>query len=517
MRVLKRGPWLAGLGVGLAMSFAVGGPAAADVRSDEPGSIVIYPKVIAEDGVRDTLIQLTNTSNLARGVHCYYINALGYCERNIDVSCQESAECPEFEADEECIAQWQELDFGLTLTRQQPTIWRVSTGRIVDPTDEADGSCAVIPGNPDVQTCPGIDPGQILPAIAQPFRGELRCIQVDDGGDPTGANSLKGEAVIQTIGSAEISMYNSINIQAADGGLNVNGDDALNLNNTEYNACPSRIEVIHPANLVTDALTAEVSPDACDDFGICLGGPAEGDPAGPPFQGSECDDDGDCAAGAVCQRCPIRTEITIVPCTALVEDQVATTTTANFSVYNDQEISESASEEVTCWFNEELMDIGDQGVVFRPDRGEYLKTAIRPSTQTRCIAGTLINATGCDEDADCGAGGVCGPSSGILAIVETFHESDDTLDGPLAAATAAVNVHYVGGRRGFCRVGGSVCDDDADCIAANAGTNDGRCRDTGGFCDADTDCDTSTSALNTCDLCLMDRMEIPELVPQPRP
>src|SRR5262245_26632805 len=78
MRVQKRIPWLMSLGAVLA-DMALGTKQdQADVISDRPGSVVIWPKVIA-DGTRDTLIALTNTSNLQAFAHCEYIVGTGTC------------------------------------------------------------------------------------------------------------------------------------------------------------------------------------------------------------------------------------------------------------------------------------------------------------------------------------------------------------------------------------------------------------------------------------------------------
>ena len=61
MRVQKRSPWLNSLGVMLAAMALWGAPASADISSDKPGSVVMWPKVI-DDGTRDTIITLTNTA-----------------------------------------------------------------------------------------------------------------------------------------------------------------------------------------------------------------------------------------------------------------------------------------------------------------------------------------------------------------------------------------------------------------------------------------------------------------------
>src|SRR5262249_30289922 len=72
MRVFKQNPWLPSLGVLLAAvigaRYAPGG-----VTTDEPGAIVIFPKVIS-DSSRDTLIQLTNASTSTQHVTCVYVD-----------------------------------------------------------------------------------------------------------------------------------------------------------------------------------------------------------------------------------------------------------------------------------------------------------------------------------------------------------------------------------------------------------------------------------------------------------
>ena len=47
------------------------GAARAQISTERPGSILIFPKVI---NASDTLIQITNTSNTTAYAHCYYIN-----------------------------------------------------------------------------------------------------------------------------------------------------------------------------------------------------------------------------------------------------------------------------------------------------------------------------------------------------------------------------------------------------------------------------------------------------------
>ena len=122
MRGLKRSPWLSGLGVLLAILVVYGGHARADVTTDRSGSIVLFPKVIA-DGTLDTIIELTNTGTSTAFAHCFYINASGACSVTTSTACSLDSECPDSET---CVRQCNEIDFDLFLTAQQPTMWRVS-------------------------------------------------------------------------------------------------------------------------------------------------------------------------------------------------------------------------------------------------------------------------------------------------------------------------------------------------------------------------------------------------------
>jgi hypothetical protein len=490
MRVLKRSPWLSGLGLVLVLALfsLISRPAAADVASDRAGSIVIFPKVIA-DGTRDTLIALSNTYTTTQYVHCFYVNAGGTCQFNPTEQCAVDSDCPLWEtANEHCIPFWQEDDFDLQLTKQQPTIWRASTGRVVDATDPVGGSCTnVSVSGTDRQTCPGIDPGNIIPAPAQPFRGELKCILVDASGAAANGNHLKGEAIIETLGSPQISKYNSINILAvADASSSTNTEDlALKLNNSEYNACPETLEVLHYASGADDVVLNALDPNSC---------------AGP-------------------LGCPVDTQITLIPCTEDFEDQVCVNTIAQFNAFDEQETPVSASMEIACWNNSYLSDI-NPGTFASSVRGTFLRTQIRAASGTRCIAGPNLNAKGCADDDDCGGavnGGVCGPSPGLLAVVEEVHRKFDSTDPNNIQSffgTAAANVHMIGSRSGFCRGNpDETCESDVDCTS-------GLCRKDGAACGSDDECDTDVPGpgpLNRCDLCIIDSIDVPEVVPSPVP
>src|SRR5262249_28617800 len=132
---------------------------------------------------------------------------------------------------------WQVTDFDLVLTRQQPTHWGVAQGRAVNPMDSS------LSGK-------GLDPG-LVPPVPLGFTGFLTCVEVMPSGEPSGANSLKGEATVGQVtslgGPNGVSKYNGIGIQACDPekccdgsgttGCGVNEDNVLELNDKEYAAC----------------------------------------------------------------------------------------------------------------------------------------------------------------------------------------------------------------------------------------------------------------------------------------
>lgn len=484
MRVQKRSPWLTGLGVVLTAMALWGAQAQAEVSSDKPGSVVMWPKVIA-DGTRDTLITLTNTRNETAYAHCEYVQSLGLCSITGDF-CDPQATvpgspgiCPPVTGNV-CEDQWQTQNFDVVLTRQQPTIWRVSTGRIYDPFLLTDGICTTTMGIPPRQSCPGLFLiGQVPPAPDQPFRGELRCFQVASDGTPLPANGLKGEAVIETLPTealpvnTQISKYNSINVE----GLAAPSiDGILRLNDIEYSACPEAVEVTHyapGANVLT-------TPDA---FAGCTG-----------------------------TGCPVNTEITLIPCRADFVNEVGARFATDIRYTNEFEQTLSVEPTFDCWANFDLRDLP-----FAPaslSGTTFQRTRMTPTGSGNCISGTTsLNGEEngpCADDDDCGTGGVCGPVTGILAIVEEFYTSDASLAEPPTAptGTAASNGYAVDlnrdnilGRPGHCRGNlQQVCTDDADC------GNTGFCRiNTTVACSSDITC-SNLDPTDFCDICMNDEI-----------
>lgn len=334
--VRQRVIWYAGLVVALGClgrSLAV-----ADVTSERPASILVFPKVVF-DGDRDTMIQISNTSNSVVHLHCFYVNAEGFCQRSPSTACAADSDCGTLGP---CNPGWQEIDYNVLLTKQQPTHWAAGLGRLPDPTDP---NCRVdLPSHQDdISDCygAGMDPGRI-PPVADPFRGELRCIEIDPSGAPISGNHLKGEATIVTADGVA-SKYNAVGVLGLDSN---NGDSTLCLggdvsdrcpSGMEYNACPDTLIMVHFAEGADSPLL----------------GPAS----------------------------TVTTELTMVPCSENFETQVPTRAVVQFSITNEFEETFSASTTVFGWGNFFLDDVN---LIFDVSRlgTRVVQTRIRPSTQT---------------------------------------------------------------------------------------------------------------------------------------
>lgn len=281
--------------------LALASVARAEVSTDVSGSVLVFPKVIfdAGNGGRDTIIQISNTSNNLVHAHCFYVNGAPDVLGN---------------------PLWQVTDFTIWLTRQQPTHWVASEGRAVNPSDNY----------PAGQNGSGLDPGAVPPVPAG-FQGELKCVQIDASGTPFGGNNLKGEAVIQAI-DGDVSKHNAVAILA---NPDLAGDDPANelaLDNTpehdgEYNSCANQLYLDHFVDgynnpVISDDDAPSLNPNAC--------------------------------AGGVC---PIRTYLTLVPCSQDFENNVPSDVTVQFAIVNEFEQIFSASTTVTCWETTRLADI----------------------------------------------------------------------------------------------------------------------------------------------------------------
>ncbi|GIW41754.1 MAG: hypothetical protein KatS3mg076_2331 [Candidatus Binatia bacterium] len=316
------------------------GPVAvsAQVSVEKSASILIFPKVLygelpgrAALGSFDTIIQVSNTSNSVVYGHCFYVNA--------------ALTDPELPPGPDNPRLWQEVDFDIVLTRQQPTHWVVSEGRTTNPFDPNCG-----PTNTD---CPGagFDPGRI-PPVPPGFEGELKCIEVDQSGAPISGNHLKGEATILsaagTVNGVEshlvpgdASKYNAIGLL----GFDTNDSDTVLClgggisadcpSGAEYQGCPEAVLATHFAE--------EASNPALSD-------------------------------GAS----SVRTELTIVPCSQNFETQVPAVLRVQFLLFNEFEEPFSTSTTVECWGNFLLRDINP---VFSVGSlgSRFVQTRMRPA------------------------------------------------------------------------------------------------------------------------------------------
>lgn len=421
MRLVKRSPWLMGLGVLLAGLVTAPG-ARGDVTSDESGTLLIYPKVVS-DGTRDTLIQMSNRTNSVVLVHCFYINASGSCSLTTTQSCEIDADCPQ---NETCIRNCNATNFELALTAQQPVQWRVSTGRLTTipsaPCRPGQVCGCTLDSNSGQLVCPGMLIGQnnasFVPPVGTNFVGELKCYQMNADGDPFPGNALKGTATIgvadpRLVVLGQISEYNALAVAAnADTGSGLNRDKELRLNfsgsgSGELNYCPESLVFTANAEGVTDSFT-----------------------------------------GAT-----ISTELTLVPCSELLEENLPAPVRLRFVGYNEfeQPLSIEAFS-FDCFLNRRLADLPTTGGgIFINGNQDLWKIRIAPRPVNVCYSGTNRGNT-CNQHSECqgadtGPAGTllgCLPASGVLGVAEEFHTT--TLGG---TGTAAFNLRHEGSRSGF--------------------------------------------------------------------
>jgi hypothetical protein len=202
--------------------------------SDLPAGYVVLPKIVVHTTgsmtqpvlpggtAFDTLIQLTNTDESDPiNLDCWWVNANSHCGGCAVTStgticgdvCEVNADCP---LGLLCVPGWLTDDWQIRLTPGQPIAFTASTGLSRLPCDP------LFPG----PGCPGAPADQAAGSIRgvpeDPFKGELKCVQVDGDDDPVAENDLKAEAtIISTIvppsvgpGITTAAAYNGIGFQA---------------------------------------------------------------------------------------------------------------------------------------------------------------------------------------------------------------------------------------------------------------------------------------------------------------
>jgi hypothetical protein len=262
---------------------------------------------------------------------------------------------------------------------------------------------------------PGLSPGLIQP-MPPPFVGELKCIQVDGSGVPLSQNSLKGEAIIYNYSGpdgGELSEYNAIGIRARVAPVG----NTIVLDNANYNACPLALYMNHSGEGAVDSFTGGT----------------------------------------------VSNELTLVPCSELLEQQTAVHAGAQFRITTEMEQSVSCSVPFDCQLNARLSDLAAYGCNFSAAMfgGENLKTRIRPPEGKICYSG----------DARCH---ICTSPDDIICINE----------GKVLGQIA----------------GNCDCDSDTDCPNAVTATGSGTCTlHTPATCTTNANCDgTAGCAAGAC-------------------
>ena len=407
------GRWAVVTSLSLIMTAAA---APADITTERSASILIFPKLVFDStGLQtgtpvDTIVQISNTGNQMVFAHCFYVNA--------------APPDPTRPPSPTNVPSWQEVDFDIFLTKQQPTHWLLSSGRQNNPGDRACSSTIVcqptpvcVGGADDGMVCPngqgdcqspgvcthkesgslnadccdaGFDPGRIPPASNDPFTGELKCIEVDSSGAPINGNHLKGEAtIVTTDGRAEVSEYNAIGVLGLNTDLSSNdSDNTLCLgggvrpgcrSGAEYNGCPQTVILNHFAEGATDPVVEALGNG----------------------------------------KSSVSTELTLVPCTEDFENQAPPSVVVQFLITNELEETFSTSTTVTCWGNFRLNTIGSVGRIFEVG---FLGTRF---AQTRMFPAA-------DDQ------------PGFIGVVEEFH-TQPTASTPITSR-AALNLHDEGAR-----------------------------------------------------------------------
>ena len=380
--------------VGLMAAALVGlvvGGAQAQVTTERSSSILVFPKVIS-DGTRDTVIQITNTSNSMVHAHCFYVNgALTF---------------PDLPAGPINPPLWTEIDFDIWLTKQQPTHWVVSEGRLVN---AADAPCSNSGGIFDCNDA-GLDPGRV-PPVVEYFTGELKCIEVDPSGAPLSGNHLKGEATTTT--------FNVCNpgspLNPSDGFCTLEADTPCTTN-SQCNA-----DVVDVAKYNALGVIGNENNDG--DNVLCLGGePSEECPNGAEYDACPqywiANHFSDGAPNPTVADGSVHTTWTIVPCTQNYETQAPETVTIFIETWNEFEQAFSSFATVTCWDELELSEINPVTFGYDALGTSFAQSRLRPSAQT---------------------------SSGFMMVQNEAYVSDDD-DG--FVATADVNLHIEGERPG---------------------------------------------------------------------
>jgi hypothetical protein len=387
--------------VGMAMLAVCGvRPAVADIRSDQAAAILEWPNILFFEAdalpgslnVIDTIVQISNTSTEPVVAWCFYENANAHCTNTGAVCLTQFPEtcCDMTLGCGLCQPGWNETDFRVRLTPEQPLGWLASQGLAgfdttppksfgTFPISGVFGSCS--PFDHNQPPCTISNAGSAVPPVPEsPFNGSLRCIAVNDDNTPVDRNVLKGEQTLGVLANdfdlIQVAKDNAIGIQAIPGAVNDDNILVLGGDGAEYNGCPSVLILNHFFDFADNpALNDDNYEDA---------------PA------------------------PVLTVLTLVPCSQDFLRQIPGAATVQFLVFNEFEQRFSASTPFNCKFITLLSNIDT--------------TQNERSIFSAGVAGTLTGQTRIRS---------VEPFSGILGDATEIHD---------VTAIADFNLHYQGDR-----------------------------------------------------------------------
>jgi hypothetical protein len=391
------------LGVLAAATVGTVGEVMASSTTDRPASIQVWPKIVVDTSgaftggvATDTQITLTNTFRGGlKQAHCFYVNATSHCSNIPSRACQTPEQCCDtlpcvtgaFRGT--CDPSWNEIDFDIYLTQEQPLQWYASEGlQRGDFPVEGPFFCNapldhVQCFNDIVCAGFGCNTGQsnlgsgIPPVGEDPFIGSLTCIQFT-GANPsipdhsTTRDNLIGHAAIARGGligggtvptAVDVAKYNSVGISAE---ATSTSNTTLLLNSAvgDYQPCPSTLILSHIFDGATDPLGTAVNQT-------------------------------------------YSTELTLVPCSNDFARQVPGRTTAQFLVFNEFEQRFSTSRTIDCLFDGLISTIDTRN----PARSIFsagVAGTIAGQTRIRGVGGNTIG--GIDT-----SGGLLGVARALIA------------------------------------------------------------------------------------------------------
>jgi hypothetical protein len=386
--------------------------AQADVASDRPGAVLIFPKIVVDTSgtfgpPTDTEIQLTNTSNSLIAVRCFLVDATSHCSDSSPTNPRpctaenEAAGGPATTCASRravCLADTCSAnDFRMTLTKRQPIAWKASEGLNPFPCDGLTTFCH------DTQSNKGLDGSlsSIPNTQENPFFGEMKCVEVDPetfepiaGLNPANnfVGDLKAEVTIVSKGEAgavDARKYNAIAFESTPAGpggdqgvLVLGGPDA------EYNGGPNVLTFDHffdDASVVTHK-------------------------------------------GAVSGS--VKTDLTVVPVTEDLSNSNINRLnpiTLQFLVFNEFEQRFSTSSNFSCWRELQLSDIDTRVGAFGNEQSIFnfaVEGTLTGQTRIRSVAGAETANT-------------------VVGIAEQFWSAEG---GPEGRSSTASNIHFAGTR-----------------------------------------------------------------------